>query len=122
MIAYHYTNIDTLEKILSKTSVDNQKIRLRATHVNFLNDGTENTLGLMILPKCIAQIEKELNVLPQYALTPMLMNGAFMSDMYGFLKSFDENGTGMNKFVISFSEEPDNLVREGRGTGTRPNM
>jgi len=110
MLAYHYTNIDTLEKVLAKTSKDNPKIRLRATHVNFLNDGMENTLGLMILPKCIAQIEKELNVEPSQALTPLVMNSSYMNQMLFHLKSFDESNHGINKFVISLSEEADNVV------------
>jgi len=111
MIAYHYTGIDTLEKILANTSKENLRIRLRATHINFLNDGFENVIGRYILPKCIGQIEKELKVKPDSSLAPLVMNNDYMDNhIVPHLKSFNENNEGMSKFVISLSEDSDSLV------------
>lgn len=110
MIVYHYTAIDTLEKILSSYSNDAGTINLRATHCNFLNDGTESTLGIRLLPKYIAQIEEELNVEANWKLSPAFNNDSYIQGIISHINNFDDTSVHLSKFMVSFSKAFDNLV------------
>ena len=111
MLVYHYTSIETLEKILSATSKENPVVMLRATHSNFLNDGTENTLGCMILPKCIRQIEEDLNVAEKDRISFLFEDLRFIQYAVDHQKMFDDHAEVLHSnFVISFSKDADSLV------------
>ena len=106
MIVYHYTNIDNLEKIITKKDDGTPVLNIHATHCMFLNDHYENILGLTILGKCLTMIEEELNISPPQKLSPLLMN---KSDWEKRMKSFTPN-IGRNFYVFSSSRERDSLI------------
>ncbi len=106
MIVYHYTNIDTLEKILAPCNDGNQIFNLRATHCNFLNDTMENVIGLFILAKCIMQIECELNIPINHCIFPFFTKENH-SIILKNMKHFKPNG--VNTFTLSFCKDDDDL-------------
>lgn len=111
MLVYHYTNIDTLEKILAKTSKENPTLTLRATHCNFLNDGSENTLGCMVLAKCIGQIEEDLNLDEKYRISSLFNEPRFINLAINDQRTFDDHAESEKSYyVISFSKDEDSLV------------
>lgn len=110
MIVYHYTPIDTFEKILSTYSKETGTIELRATHCNFLNDGTESILGARLLPKYITQIEEDLEVEENWKLSSAFNNKQYLHTIISHIKSFNDIEERLSKFVVSFSKAFDNLV------------
>ena len=110
MTVYHYTSIDALEKILFTYSSDTKSFRLRATHSNFLNDGTESILGARLLPKYICEIEKELHIPKQWQLGPAFSDEQYLQNLIKHIKTFNDAKEGISKFVASFSKAYDNLV------------
>lgn len=110
MIVYHYTSIDTLEKIFSSYSAETKCINLRGTHCNFLNDGTESVLGAQLLPNYIIEIEKELRIAPNWKLEPVFFNEKYLQIIVDHIKNYDDTKEQMSKFVTSFSKERDSLV------------
>ena len=106
MIAYHYTNFDNLDKILTKDENGNLTLKFRATNCKFLNDQYENTLGLIILEKCLKTIEEELNVPQKEMVSPLLKNRKKIEQD---LKSFHPN-IGTDNYIISMSLDSDSLI------------
>lgn len=110
MIVYHYTSIDTLEKIFSTYSSETKSINLRATHCNYLNDGTESILGAQVLFNYVVDIEKELKIEPNWKLEPAFSNEKYIQHIVEHIKNYDDTKEQISKFVTSFSKERDNLV------------
>lgn len=109
MIVYHYTPIDTLEKILAAfDSSEQSHLTLRGTHCVYLNDSTENVLGVVLVKRYIKQIEDEFDVSDD----KRLMHVAQVPESYlaKLLRTYDCHGIGFERFVISFSQDQDNLV------------
>lgn len=106
MVVYHYTNIDNLDKIITKKDDGTPVLKIHATHCLFLNDHYENIIGLTILGKCLPLIEEELNIPPQNKLSPLLKN---KSDWERRMKTFTPN-IGRNFHVFSLSKERDSLI------------
>lgn len=107
MIAYHYTNIDNLDKIITKDGNGNPILNFRATNCKFLNDQYENTLGLIILEKCLKTIEEELNVPQKEMVSPLLLKNR--EKIKQDLKSFHPN-IGTDNYIISMSLDSDSLI------------
>ena len=110
MVVYHYTSIDALEKILFTHSEETKSFRLRATHCNFLNDGTESILGARLLPKYVNEIEKELHIPEQWQLEPAFNDEQYLQNLIRHIKTFNDTKDTISKFVASFSKAYDNLV------------
>lgn len=107
-IAYHYTTIDTLEKMLWHYSPKSQTLRFRGTHFRYLNDFAEFILGTPILSKCVAQIEAELNVPEQYRLGSLLSEQGY--SQYIQRRILESSCISeMDSYLISFSENKDNI-------------
>lgn len=118
MIAFHYTDIDNLAGILAATSRGNQRLVLKAKHRCFLNDDDQRTFGRYILPSCIAAIEEELHVDPQLAVAPLFLQHGYLDFILNAVNTYDDHRQGMDSFVLSFSEDQDNLeLWEKRGNG-----
>lgn len=121
MLAYHYTTIIALERMLSRANRDFPYITLRATQCNYLHDVAENTLGRYILPQCIDRIEKELKVPAEKALTAIINDPHYMDFMLENIRTFNDHEFCLSTFILSFSECRDSLnlwTRYGdNGTG-----
>ena len=109
MIVYHYTSIDTLEKILaSAQGSEDAYLTLRGTHCVYLNDSTENVLGVILVKRFITKIEDELGIADGERLTHVAQTpDAYLATL---LRRYDDHRNGPERFVISFSQDPDNLV------------
>lgn len=118
MIVFHYTDIDNLTGIFNTTSRGNQRLVLKAKHRCFFNDDSQRTFGRYILPSCIAAIEEELHVDPQLAVAPLFMQPGYLDYILNTVNTYDDHHQGIDSFVISFSEDQDNLeLWEKRGNG-----
>ena len=121
MLAYHYTTIDTLDKMLVETNGDVPFFSMRATQCNYLHDIAENTLGRYLLPRYISRIEQELGVPQEKALAGMVNDEGYMNYILSGVKNFDDHWFGMETFILSFSECQDSLnlwtLYGGAGTG-----
>ena len=106
MIVYHYTNIDNLEKIVTKNDNGTPVLKLHVTNCKFLNDQYENTFGLTILGKCLSKIEEELNVPSKDKLSLLLKNKAGWEKR---IKRFTPN-IGRDFYIFSTSKERDSLI------------
>lgn len=121
MIVFHYINIDHLESILAATSRGNQRLILKAKHRCYLNDDTQRTFGRYLLPSCIENIENELGIDPQMAVTPLIKQKDYLQYVLDSVNTYDDHRQGMDSFVLSFSEDQDNAelwcksVHGGRG-------
>lgn len=80
MELYHYTSIDTLEKILS-----NQTFRF--TNMKDLNDSTEYSYGVNLLKKSVLEFEKRNGIMDEIDLS---MFDRFMFDGQLYSVSFTE--------------------------------
>lgn len=98
-ILYHYTSVETLYAILN--NINNDVLTLRATHVNYLNDNTENEIAVQILKKNLLEYETELGIGNNGKIKKHL------DDNISFFKniSFDK----LPPFIFSLSEEKDSL-------------
>lgn len=118
MIVFHYTDIDNLAGILAATSRGNQRLVLKAKHRCFLNDDAQRTFGRYILPSCIATIEEELHVDPQLAVSPLFQQHDYLEYILNAVNTYDDHRQGLDSFVLSFSEDQDNLeLWDKRGNG-----
>lgn len=120
MIVFHYTDIDNLVEILSLTNRSNQRLVLRAKHRCYLNDDAQRTFGRYILPSCIESIEEDLHIDPQMAVAPLFKQAGYIDSILYGVNTFDDHHQGINSFVLSFSEDQDNVeLWEKRGNGGR---
>ncbi|MDB9781524.1 DUF2971 domain-containing protein [Winogradskyella sp.] len=99
-IIYHYTSLETLNAILN--NVENDELTLRATHVNYLNDNTENEIAVNILKKNLLEYESQLGNISNKKIFNNLDD-----DKIDFFKniSFDK----LPPFIFSLSKEKDSL-------------
>lgn len=95
-LIYHYTSINTLHEII-KFSTD--KICLRATHANFMNDPEEYNYANSILSQSMHKYEKENNIANKKSKHLFGTNSLFKA--FAFL--------GGTPFITSFSEHKDDL-------------
>lgn len=93
---YHYTSLETLAKIINDVSEDH--LRLRATHIDFLNDYTEHTIAIHLLKDKLIEYDNSLS--EDYSKKfQSLLNDKRMSffkweeihDLFPFIISFSEN-------------------------------
>lgn len=98
-ILYHYTSMETLYAILN--NINDNKLKLRATHVNYLNDNTENEIAVQILKKHLLEYEVSLDGDNNIKIKNHL------DDNISFFKniSFDK----LPPFIFSLSQEKDSL-------------
>lgn len=106
MIAYHYTNIDNLEKIVTTDEENIPSLVFWATNSKYLNDQYENTLGIVILEKCLATIEDELHIPIEDRLSPYLEKKEQIMNQLNQIAP----DKAMDGYVISLSLSEDNLV------------
>jgi hypothetical protein len=109
MIVYHYTDIDNLDSILFSTSKSHQRLNLWAKHHSFLTDDPQRIFGRYLLPSCIESIEEELEVESQFAITPLLKDIGYLNFINESALHYDDHSLDLAKYVISFSEDQDNL-------------
>lgn len=109
MIVFHYINIDELEQILATTSRGNQKLTLKAKHRCFLNDDHQHTFGNYLLPSCIDSIEDELGIDPQIAISELIKQKDYLKYILDTINTYNDHNQGMEFFVLSFSEDQDNI-------------
>ncbi len=110
MIVYHYTNIANLDKIISNNSAGTTELKFRATNCKFLNDGTENTLGIKIISQYLAPVEDSLNIKQEDKLSPLLNIPGYIENIYQNQKRFDDHNPKSDNYIISFSCDRDSLV------------
>ena len=106
MIAYHYTNIDNLDKIVTTDEDNIPSLVFWATNSKYLNDQNENTLGIAILEKCLAKIEEELHVPIKNRLSPYLKEKEQIKNQLNKIAP----DKAMDGYVLSLSLSEDNLV------------
>lgn len=109
MIVYFYTPIDNLEQILAFTPQGTPRIRLEARHRSFLSDDPQSIFGRYILPRCLKDIERELDVKPENSLIPLINNREFMEAIFNSIKTFNDRELILSQFVVSFYENMDQL-------------
>lgn len=116
MIVFYYTDIDNLETILASTNGANAQVTLTAKHRCYLADDPRMIFGRYLLPACIEDIEKELGIDSKLALTPLVKDPEYMKYILSSTDVFDDRRTGLETFVLTFSEDQDNKeiwMREG---------
>jgi hypothetical protein len=99
---YHYTSINTLEKILENKT-------LRFTNIDNLNDSSEYKYGVNLLKLKVLQYEKEHNIFPTINLEKF---DYFMFSGKLYSASFTENGDDLN-FWNSYYVDKNNSVSIG---------
>jgi len=110
MIVYHYTDIANLEKIICKNTERKPELIFRATNCKFLNDGTENTLGIKIVSQFLALVEDDLNIKQEDRISPILNIPGYINRIYQHQKAFDDHNPSTDNYIISFSCDKDSLV------------
>ncbi len=110
MIVYHYTNIANLDKIISYNSAETPELKFRATNCKFLNDGTENTLGINIVSQFLASVEDSLNIKQEDKISPLLDIPGYIEHIYQNQKKFNDHNPTTDNYIISFSCDRDSLV------------
>lgn len=92
---YHYTSLETLNNIINQAN--EQYLKLRATHIDFLNDYTEHSIAIDLLKNKLIEYDNSLdkNISKNFH---NLLNDKRMSffryeeidDLYPFIISFSE--------------------------------
>lgn len=116
MIVFYYTDLDNLETILASANGANSQVTLTAKHRCYLADDQKMIFGRYLLPGCIEEIENELGIDSQLALTPLVKGPEYMKYILSSTDVFDDRRTGLETFVLTFSEDQDNKeiwMREG---------
>ena len=110
MTVYHYTNIANLEKIIINGANGKAELNFRATNCKFLNDGTENTLGIKIVLQFLASVEDSLNIKQEDRVSPLLNIPGYLNHIYQNQKTFNDHNPSTDNYIISFSCDSDSLV------------
>lgn len=97
---YHYTSMNTLLAILN--NIVDGELTLRATHVNYLNDPTENEIGVDILKKELLKYESGLNKSEKKKLNENLDD-----ERLSYFKNIDYDK--QPPYIFSLSEDKDSL-------------
>jgi hypothetical protein len=92
---YHYTSLESLNKIINQAN--EQDLKLRATHIDFLNDYTEHSIAIYLLKNKLIEYDNSLDKSISKNFHTLL-NDKRMSffryeeidDLYPFIISFSE--------------------------------
>lgn len=95
-LLFHYTSIESLLKILQGNG---EKIVLRATHANFLNDPEEFEFANSIITKTLLEYEEEIQISNKKSQNLFGNGGIFGS--FAYLPG--------EPFILSFSGHRDDL-------------
>lgn len=97
---YHYTSLETFAKIINDAT--NDKLKFRATHIDFLNDITEHTIAVSLLKEKLIQYDNDIDK-KDFKDFQTILNDKKMS-----LFKYEEIDD-MSPYIISFSECSDSL-------------
>lgn len=97
---YHYTSIDTLERILND-SIDKEHFTLRGTHFEYLNDYQELNLAINLIQEVAKEFES------QGKDTENKNISEWPNEKWKSLSDIFETKSG--PFITSFSENADSL-------------
>ena len=96
-IAYHYTSVESLFKILG---IRGDSIYCRATHAHFLNDPSEYEYAIEIFLESMEEYEKQKNI--------KIRKSDLRDEAINFLSGLSQMSG--DPFLMSFSMSPDDLA------------
>jgi len=127
---YHYTQIETFNKMLGEYNSNNPNICFWATHYKFTNDPTEYNFGGYALIRNLPKIEEELNIPIYQRFSELLIK---CPELFNFLLEYNKNKPFVEliadapmtiqeaSYLISFSENRDSIpmwgMYGGNGSG-----
>lgn len=97
-LVYHYTSLETFHKIISKSSCE--FIKLRATHIEYLNDYSEHKIAVKLLKDKLIEFDNKQN--PKKDLENLLTEKNISFFRYDGIDD-------LYPFVTCFSEEKDSI-------------
>lgn len=97
---YHYTSLDTFIKIINEAT--EEQLKLRATHIDFLNDFTEHTIAISLLKEKLIEYDNTLEKNQSKNFQKLLNDNRMSFFRY-------EEIDDLYPYIISFSESSDSL-------------